>query len=49
MRLLFEKSKAFPLQEILLASTLVVVIVIIARFAWVPPPSTCLASSVSST
>ena len=37
MRLLFEKSKAFPLQEILLASTLVVVIVIIARFAWVYP------------
>ena len=37
MRLLFEKSKAFPLQEILLTSALVVVIVIIARFAWVYP------------
>ena len=37
MRLLFEKSKAFPLQDILLATALVVVIVIIARFAWVYP------------
>ena len=37
MRLLFEKSKAFPLQEILLTTALVVVIVIIARFAWVYP------------
>ena len=37
MRLLFEKSKAFPLQDILLATALVAVIVIIARFAWVYP------------
>ena len=37
MRLLFEKSKAFPLQEILFTSVLVAVIVIIARFAWVYP------------
>src|SRR5437763_6398747 len=37
MRLLFEKSKAFPLQEILLATALGAVIVIVARFAWVYP------------
>ncbi|WOH50629.1 Na+/H+ antiporter [Bradyrhizobium sp. sBnM-33] len=37
MRLLFEKSKAFPLQDILLATALVAVIVIVARFAWVYP------------
>jgi monovalent cation/hydrogen antiporter len=37
MRLLFEKSKAFPLQEILFTTALVAVIVIIARFAWVYP------------
>ena len=37
MRLLFEKSKAFPLQDILLTTALVAVIVIIARFAWVYP------------
>jgi Na+/H+ antiporter len=37
MRLLFEKSKAFPLQDIVLTTALVVVIVIIARFAWVYP------------
>jgi NhaP-type Na+/H+ or K+/H+ antiporter len=37
MRLLFEKSKAFPLGDILVATALVAVIVIIARFAWVYP------------
>ena len=37
MRLLFEKSKAFPLQDILLTTALVAVIVILARFAWVYP------------
>jgi Na+/H+ antiporter len=37
MRLLFEKSKAFPLDEILFATALVTVIVIVARFAWVYP------------
>ena len=37
MRSLFEKSKAFPLDEILFATALVTVIVIVARFAWVYP------------
>ena len=37
MRLLYEKSKAFPLQEILVITALVGVIIIIARFAWVYP------------
>jgi Na+/H+ antiporter len=37
MRLLFEKSKAFPLDEILFATALVTIIVIVARFAWVYP------------
>jgi Na+/H+ antiporter len=37
MRSLFEKSKAFPLDDILLATALVTVIVIGARFAWVYP------------
>ena len=37
MRLLFEKSKAFPVQEILFAIGLVSAMVIIARFAWVYP------------
>lgn len=37
MRLLYEKSKAFPLDDILFATALVAVIVIIARFAWVYP------------
>jgi Na+/H+ antiporter len=35
MRSLYEKSKAFPLDDILFATALVAVIVIIARFAWV--------------
>src|SRR4030081_216294 len=34
MRSLLEKSKAFPLDDILLATALVAVIVIVARFAW---------------
>jgi CPA1 family monovalent cation:H+ antiporter len=37
MRLLFEKSKAFPLGDILFATVLVAVIVVVARFAWVFP------------
>jgi Na+/H+ antiporter len=37
MRLLYEKSKAFPLDEILSATVLVTVIIIVARFAWVYP------------
>jgi CPA1 family monovalent cation:H+ antiporter len=37
MRSLFEKSKAFPLHDILSATALVAVIVIVARFAWVFP------------
>src|ERR1700688_1683121 len=37
MRLLFEKSKAFPLHDILAATALVTVMVIVARFAWVFP------------
>jgi monovalent cation/hydrogen antiporter len=37
MRSLLEKSKAFPLHDILSAVGLVVVIVIVARFAWVYP------------
>jgi CPA1 family monovalent cation:H+ antiporter len=37
MRSLFEKSKAFPLHDILSATALVVLIIIVARFAWVYP------------
>ncbi|HEV7635642.1 MAG TPA: Na+/H+ antiporter [Bradyrhizobium sp.] len=37
MRSLFEKSKAFPLDDIVFATALVAVIVIVARFAWVYP------------
>ena len=37
MRLLFEKSKAFPLDDVLFAIALVAVIVVVARFAWVYP------------
>jgi CPA1 family monovalent cation:H+ antiporter len=37
MRLLYEKSKAFPLDDILLATALVAGIVIVARFVWVYP------------
>src|SRR5204862_6724485 len=37
MRSLFEKSAAFPLEQILFATALVAVMIIIARFAWVFP------------
>ena len=37
MRPLYEKAKAFPLDDILAATALVAVIVIVARFAWVYP------------
>ena len=37
MRALYEKSKAFPLDEILSVTALVAVIVILARFVWVYP------------
>jgi CPA1 family monovalent cation:H+ antiporter len=37
MRSLFEKSKAFPLDDILFATALVAVIIVVARFAWVFP------------
>jgi monovalent cation/hydrogen antiporter len=37
MRSLLEKSKAFPLHDILLAIALVTVMIVIARFAWVFP------------
>jgi Na+/H+ antiporter len=37
MRLLYEKSKTFSLDDILFATALVAVIVIVARFAWVYP------------
>src|SRR3954464_6056932 len=35
MRLLFEKSRAFPLGEVLTITALVAVVIIVARFAWV--------------
>src|SRR4029079_263564 len=37
MLLLLEKSKAFPLDDILSATALVTVVIIVARFAWVFP------------
>jgi CPA1 family monovalent cation:H+ antiporter len=37
MRLLFEKSKAFPLHDILSTTALVAVIIVVARFIWVFP------------
>src|SRR3954465_12704856 len=37
MRLLYEKSKAFPIDDILIATALVAAIVIVARFVWVFP------------
>src|SRR3979411_1624883 len=37
MRSLYEKSKSFPLDDILFATALVAVIVIVARFAWLFP------------
>jgi Na+/H+ antiporter len=47
LRLLLEKSKAFPLNDILIAVALVSVVVIVARFAWVFP-ATYLARLVRS-
>ena len=37
MRLIYEKSKIFPLDEIVIATALVLAIVVIARFAWTFP------------
>src|SRR5205085_5078022 len=37
MRLLYEKSKDFPLDQILVATALVTIVIIVARFAWVYP------------
>ena len=37
MRLLYEKSKAFPLGDILIATALVAAIVFVARFIWLYP------------
>jgi Na+/H+ antiporter len=37
MRVLFEKSNEFPLDDIMLATALVAIIVVVARFAWVYP------------
>ena len=37
MRPLFAESKAFPLHDILFATALVTVVIIVARFAWVVP------------
>jgi CPA1 family monovalent cation:H+ antiporter len=37
MRALYEKSKAFPIDEILIATAVVVAIVVIARFTWLYP------------
>jgi len=37
MRLLFERSKSFPLDDILIATALVTFMIVIARFAWVFP------------
>ncbi|KAH2821662.1 hypothetical protein KXV85_002618, partial [Aspergillus fumigatus] len=37
MRALYEKSKAFPLDDILVATAVVVMIIVIARFAWLFP------------
>ena len=37
MRMLYERSKAFPLDDILIATGLVTAIIIVARFGWVYP------------
>ena len=37
MRALYEKSKAFPLDEILIATAVVMVVIVVARFAWLYP------------
>ena len=37
LRLLYESSKAFPLDDILIATALVILMVVVARFAWTFP------------
>jgi Na+/H+ antiporter len=37
MRLLYERSKAFPLDDILIATALVTLVIVIARFVWTFP------------
>lgn len=37
MRALYEKSKAFPLDDIMIATAVVMVIIVLARFAWLYP------------
>jgi Na+/H+ antiporter len=37
MRALYEKSKAFPLDDIMIATAIVMVVIVIARFAWLYP------------
>lgn len=37
LRLLFEKSKAFPIDDVMLTTALVGAVIVIARFAWVFP------------
>ena len=37
MRALYEKSKAFPLDEILIVTAIVMTVIVIARFAWMFP------------
>jgi monovalent cation/hydrogen antiporter len=37
LRLLYEKSKAFPLDEVMLATGLVIAVIVVARFAWAFP------------
>lgn len=37
LRLLFEKSKAFPIDDVLVTTALVGAVIVIARFAWVFP------------
>jgi monovalent cation/hydrogen antiporter len=37
MRLLYERSKSFPLDDILIATALVTLMIIVARFAWTFP------------
>jgi monovalent cation/hydrogen antiporter len=37
MKLLYERSKSFPLDDILIATALVTVMIVIARFAWTFP------------
>src|SRR6478752_558594 len=37
MRALYEKSKAFPLDDIMIATAVVMVVIVLARFAWLYP------------